>query len=146
MSECHVYIETSLRWPHKGDGIVGIVLTDSDDTFSKTVFGIVKDATPNSAILMGIKNALGYLAKYDDIHLHLSCAYVANNFDRLPSWEASSWMSSRGEPIKNKELWQEIAEKVKGKRIKIHLNEFNGYRNWLIHECDMRGRRHGFIL
>ena len=146
MRECHVYIETSLKWPKKGDGIVGIIFTDKTEEYTKTLFGQVKDSTENGAILFGIKNALNYTKAFEVIHVHTSCGYIVGGFKNLPSWAASSWKGSKGEPVKYADVWQIIAEETKEKQIEIHLDEFNGYYKWLKNECDMRGRKHGFIL
>lgn len=146
MNECHIHIETSLRWPRKGSGIVGIIFTDSEDTFSKTLFGQVRDSTEHKAVLIGIQKALGYCHSYEVIHLHLSCGYAAGAFKWLSSWKANNWKNAKGEPIKHLEEWQAIEKEIEKKQLKIHLNEFNGYRRWLRMECDNRGRKHGFIL
>ena len=146
MNEAHVYIETSIRWPRSGDGIVGIIFTNSDDSDSKNIFGKVQNASEHSSLLYGLDKALSYLTKYQVIHVHTSSGYLAGCFSWLDKWEEASWKTSKGEAVKYADIWQSIASKTKGKQLKVHLNEFNGYRNWLIHECDMRGRKHGFIL
>ena len=146
MKECHVYLETSLRWPKKGNAIVGIIFTDTADDYSKTIFGQVRDATEHEALLVGLKNALSYLSSFEKINIHTSCGYIAGGINWLPSWRASDWKNSKGEPLKFKDLWEEIAKNVEGKQLSVHLNEFNGYRNWLLNECLNRGRKHGFIL
>lgn len=146
MKECHIYLETSLKWPHKGNGIVGIIFTDKAEEHTKELFGQVKDSTENAAILYGLNKALTYVAAYDLIHVHTSCGYLVGGFKNLPSWNASSWKSSKGKAIKYAETWIEIFEKTNEKQIEIHLDEFNGYYKWLRNECDMRGRKHGFVL
>lgn len=146
MKECFIYIETSLKWPKHGNGIVGLIFTDQDDEFSKQLFGVVQNASEYQAILIGIKTALQYVKSYDVINIHLSCANVAGNFRMLPSWREKGFVNSKGEPLKSAKEWQQIAAASTNKEIKIHLNEFNGYRKWLKSECDSRGRKHGFIL
>ncbi|MBQ1781859.1 MAG: hypothetical protein II003_03315 [Methanobrevibacter sp.] len=146
MRECHVYIESSITWPKKGSGIVGIIFTDSDDTFSKTLFGRVNNSTEHQAVLYGIVNALKYCDNFDVINIHLSCSYVANAFKWIDSWKQASWKNAKGNIVKNSNIWAEIDKKLQNKELKIHLNEFNGYRKWLKNECDNRGRKHGFIL
>lgn len=146
MKECHVYIETSLRWPKSGSGIVGIIFTDKAEEYTKTIFGQVKDSTEHEALLIGLKNALGYLQSFEVIHVHTTCGYIAGGFKWLPSWMASAGKNSKGEAVKYFEIWQEIQKSVEGKQLEIHLNEFNGYKNWLLNECLIRGRKHGFVL
>ncbi len=146
MNECHIYIETSLNWPKKGNAIVGIIFTDEGDEHSKTLFGQVKDCNTNLAILSGLKNALKYCESFTTIHFHLSNSYVAGGFGRLAAWEASNWLTSRKQPVKYASEWQCISEELKGKTIEIHLDQFNGYYKWLKSECINRAVKHGFIF
>lgn len=142
---CHVYLETSIKWSKQSDGIIGIVFTDQDDVGRKTLFGTVQNATEHEAVLIGINRALGYLSEYDVIHIHVSST-VGYSFKYLEKWQASGFVGAKGCKVKHAEIWEEISEKSKGKTLKMHINEHNGYRNWLTNECDMRGRKHGFIL
>ena len=146
VDECHIYIESTLSWPKKGDGIVGIIFTDYEDEHTKQLFGVVKNSTAHEAALIGIKTALKYVGNYKIVNLHLSCAYAAESFKYIPSWKDSGWINSRGNPVKYNELWKEIDNSLQEKELKIHYNEVNGYRRWLKNECDNRGRKHGFIL
>lgn len=141
----HIIVETSIKWPKKGDGIVGIVFADEKE-HGKPLFGVVKDSSEHAAVLCGINNALGYLQQFDEIHIHISCSHIATNFNYLPSWKSNGWLNSRGEELKHAELWREIDEKLMGKRFEIHKTDFGGYRKWLSSECEKRGRKHGFIL
>lgn len=145
--KCNLYIESSLKWPKKGDGIVGIIFTDPDEkSDDKPLFGVVKDATEHQAILYGIKNALGYCRRYDEIEIHVSCSYIASGFKWLASWKQNGWQTAKKEPVKYSDLWQDIDKAIENKKINIQLNQFNGYRRWLLNECENRGRKHGFIL
>jgi len=147
MRECSIYVETSLKWPKKGNGIVGIVFVDQEElSDDKSLFGVVKDSTEHKAILYGIKNALSYCSRYDSIVIHVSCGYVASGFKWLASWKQKDYKTAKGEPVKFSDLWQDIAKAIENKKINIQLNEFNGYRRWLQSECENRGRKHGFIL
>lgn len=146
MIECHIYVESSITWPKKGDGIVGLIFTDKDEKHTRQLFGVVHNSTMHHAVLFGIKNALGYCTQFDVIHIHTSDAYVANAFKWLDKWNASSWIKSNGQPVQYATEWQAIYENLKQKNLEIHLGEFNGFRNWIKNECVMRGRKHGFIL
>ena len=145
MKECHIYIETSLRWPKKGSGIVGLVFTDQAEKNTRQLFGQVNDSNEYHSILVGIMNALNYCSSFDLIKIHLSCRNVASGFNWLPSWKQNDFKNSKGEPVKYAADWQAIAAASEKKRIEIDLG-FNGYRNWLKSECDSRGRKHGYIL
>ena len=83
--------------------------------------------------------------EYDVIHIHVSST-VGYSFKYLEKWQASGFVGAKGCKVKHAEIWEEISEKSNGKTLEMHINERNGYRNWLTNECDMRGRKHGFIL
>lgn len=141
----HVYLETSIKWPKQSDGIIGIVFTDQEDVNRKSLFGVVQNASEHEAVLIGINRALTYLSEYDTIHIHVSST-VGYSFKYLEKWQASGFVGAKGCKVKHAKIWEEISEKSKGKTLKMHINERNGYRNWLTNECDMRGRKHGYIL
>ena len=142
---CHIYVETSLHWPKVGDGIVGIVFTDDHDGYKKPLFGQVRNVSEHEAVLTGVNIALKYAEKFDEIHLHLT-SRVGYSFKYLERWQENGFKNAKGQEVKHAAVWKEIAEKIKGKKLELHLNEFNGYYKWLQNECSMRGRKHGFIL
>ena len=146
MKEVHIYIESSISWPKKGDCIVGIIFADNDDEHTKTIFGQVKNASANLATLIAVKKSLYYCDFFHTINFHLSNSYVASSFDRLAAWELKDYKTSRGEDIKYLEEWKSISEMIKGKEINIYLDQFNGYYRWLKNECITRAEKHGFIL
>lgn len=139
---CDIYVETSLSFNQKGDGIVGIALV-VEDCDARTVYGFVKDCTQSKAIIIGITKALSFCV-YQDIRLHLSCTFVGNALKNgwLPSWEAALYKSAKGRMVKNAREWHELFEKLQGRNVEVHLNEFNGYRNYLIFESKQRMKKH----
>jgi ribonuclease HI len=46
--------------------------------------------------------------------VHLDSSYVKNAFMNgwLVRWQRNGWMTSGKEPVKNRELWQELLEEV----------------------------------
>lgn len=139
MKECEVIIETDLKQFERRDGKVGLAFKKPNGE-AKTLFGSVKDASQNRAILYGIKNALPYCSSYDVIHLFLTNPYAAGGFLHLASWKEHGWKTTRGE-LKNADLWMEIEKEIQGKEMIIHLNEFNGYFKWLRAECQRRAKK-----
>lgn len=142
----NIYLETSIKWSHPGDGIVAIALATDD--LAKTVYGFVKNCTEAQAIIIGLTRALDYCGKYQDIELHISCDYVGNALKNgwLDKWESNYYLGANKKVIKHAEQWHELYQKIQGKNLKIHLNEFNGYRNYLNYECLRRMAKHERIL
>lgn len=142
-----LYIETSIKWSHPGDGIVGIAIA-VDDHDAKTVYGFVKNCTESKAVIIGITRALSYCSSYKEIELNISCSFVGHALINgwLRNWEDNLYLGSNKKVIKHAKEWHELYQKLRGKSLKIHLNEFNGYRNHLNFECLRRMAKHERIL
>ena len=141
---CNVYIETSLNWNQRGNGVVAIAF-QLDDMDARTTYGFVKNCSQSKAVLLGIAKALDYVS-YKDIRLHLSCNAVGNALKNgwLESWETKLYQAdNKGKVIKNAREWHSVFEKLSGRTIEIHLNEFNEYRSYLIAESKRRMKKHG---
>lgn len=140
---CDIYIETSLSFGQKADGIVGIAMA-LEECDAKEVYGFVKNCTQPQAILYGLNRALGYTSA-DEIRLHVSCAAVANALSNrwLDKWENNHYLQKGGKVVKNASLWHECFEKINGRKIEVHLNEFNGFRNYLIYQSKLRIKKYG---
>ena len=74
------------------------------------------------------------LLKYPcEVDLYSDSAYLVNGFDKgwIYNWNKNNWKTSNKEPVKNKELWQELynltkVHKVNFIKVKGHAdNEFN---------------------
>lgn len=140
MSICEIVIETSIGPFERKDGKVGLVFL-APGKEEKPLYGTVKNCTQNQAILYGIKNALPYCQNFNVIHLQTSNGYTKLGFDNLRKWQKNGFKTSKGEEIKNAQLWKDIAAELEGKEMIIHLNEKNGYRKWLLSECKRRAKK-----
>lgn len=142
-----LYIETSIKWSHPGDGIVGIALA-VDDHDAKTIYGFVKNCSESKAVIIAFTKALEYCSRYKDIELNISSNQVGYALINgwLDKWEANYYLGADKKVIKHAKEWHELYQKLRGKSLKIHLNEFNGYRNYLNCECLRRMAKHERIL
>lgn len=141
----NVYIETSIPWNRSEDGVVGIAVSIDEPEEARSYFGVVRDCSESAAVLYGFKNALKYLDKFDSIQLNISCGQVAAAFDNgwLAKWQVQGFKNSKGQAIKNQKTWMELSDCLRGREVKVKLNEFNEYRKWLKAECLRRGRKYG---
>ena len=142
-----LYIETSIKWSHPGDGIVGIALA-VDDHDAKTIYGFVKNCSESKAVIIAFTKALEYCSRYKDIELNISCNQVGHALINgwLDKWESDFYLGANKKVIKHAKEWHDLYQKLRGKSLKIHLNEFNGYRNYLNCECLRRMAKHERIL
>jgi len=100
---------------------------------SKEISGGCKDTTNNIMELTAVIKALKMLKYACEVDLYSDSAYVVNAFKQkwIENWKKNNWKTANKEPVKNKELWQELdnltqTHKVTFHKVKGHSdNEFN---------------------
>ncbi len=120
-----------------GPGGWGVVLMYKDN--KKEISGGQKDTTNNvmelTAALEGLK-----LLKYPcEVELYSDSAYLVNGFNQgwIYNWQMNNWRTANKEPVKNKEIWEELynltkVHKVTFIKVKGHAdNEYNNCCNEL---------------
>jgi len=114
-----------------GPGGWGTILMYKDK--KKEISGGNPQTTNNimeiTAVIEGLK-----LLKFEcEVEVYSDSAYVVNAFNNhwIEGWKKNSWKTAKKEPVKNKELWEELysltkVHKVKFIKVKGHSdNEFN---------------------
>lgn len=99
----------------------------------KEISGGKEDTTNNVMELTAVIEGLKLLKFPCKVKLYSDSAYVVNAFTQkwIYGWLKNGWVNSSKEPVKNKELWQELYEltkvhKVEFIKVKGHAdNEFN---------------------
>ena len=76
-----------------------------------------------------------------DVEIYSDSAYVVNAFHNhwIEGWIKKNWVNANKEPVKNKELWQELYDLTKQhevKFIKVKGHSDNEYNN----RCDELAR------
>lgn len=107
----------------------------------KEISGHMENTTNNimeiTAVMEGLK-----LLKYEcEVEIYSDSAYVVNAFNNhwIEGWRKKNWINSSKEPVKNKELWQELYNLTKQhnvKFIKVKGHSDNEYNN----RCDELAR------
>ena len=124
-----------------GPGGWGSILMYKD--IKKEISGGKADTTNNimelTAVIEGLK-----LLKYEcEVEIYSDSAYVVNAFNNkwIYGWMKNNWKTSNKEPVKNKELWEELysltkIHSVKFIKVKGHSdNEFNNRCDELAREA-----------
>ncbi len=114
-----------------GPGGWGTILMYKDS--KKEISGAKKDTTNNVMELTAVIEGLKILKYPCDVEIYSDSAYVVNAFNQkwIDSWIKNNWKTSGKEPVKNKEIWQELYDltkvhNVKFIKVKGHSdNEFN---------------------
>ena len=114
-----------------GPGGWGAILMYKDT--KKEISGAKNNTTNNVMELTAALEGLRMLTFPCEVELYSDSAYLVNGFSQgwIYNWQKNNWKTSSKEPVKNKEIWQEIYKmtqmhKVKFIKVKGHAdNEFN---------------------
>lgn len=114
-----------------GPGGWGTILMYKD--IKKELSGSNPNTTNNIMEITAVIEGLKLLKEPCDVEIYSDSAYVVNAFLQgwIYNWMKKKWQTSNKEPVKNKELWQELYElvqkhNVKFIKVKGHSdNEFN---------------------
>ena len=99
----------------------------------KEISGAKNNTTNNVMELTAALEGLKMLKFQCEVELYSDSAYLVNSFSQgwIYNWKKNNWKTASKEPVKNKEIWEEIynltqIHKVKFIKVKGHAdNEFN---------------------
>ena len=99
----------------------------------KEISGGSKETTNNIMEVTAVIEALKCLKIESEVQVYSDSAYTVNAFNQgwIFNWMKNGWKTSGKDPVKNKELWQELyaltkKHKVEFIKVKGHAdNEFN---------------------
>ena len=85
----------------------------------KKISGSVKDTTNNKMELMAPIKALQTIEEKQPIEIYTDSQYVRLGItDWVHKWIKNKWLTSKKEPVKNKELWIQLYDLNKSHEIK----------------------------
>ncbi len=138
MEEVTIYTDGACSG-NPGPGGWGALLMYKDT--KKEISGGKKDTTNNVMELTAVIEGLKLLKFPCKVKLYSDSAYVVNGFNQkwIYGWIKNGWKNSNKEPVKNKELWQELYDLTKVHEvefIKVKGHADNEYNN----RCDELAR------
>ena len=130
MEEVIIYTDGACSG-NPGPGGWGSILMYKENM--KEISGGKEDTTNNVMELTAVIEGLKLLKFPCKVKLYSDSAYVVNAFTQkwIYGWLKNGWVNSSKEPVKNKELWQELYDltkvhEVEFIKVKGHAdNEFN---------------------
>ena len=107
----------------------------------KEISGAIKNTTNNIMELTAVVEALKTLKFPCEVDLYSDSSYVINAFEKkwIFGWMKNNWKTSSKEPVKNKEIWQELYDLTKVHKvnfIKVKGHSDNIWNN----RCDELAR------
>ena len=101
----------------------------------KEISGGLPNTTNNIMELTAVIEALKLLKRPCKVNLYSDSAYVVNAFEQkwIYGWLKNNWKTANKEPVKNKELWEELYSFTK-----IHDVTFNKVKGHSTNEYNNR--------
>lgn len=130
MDEVTIYTDGACSG-NPGPGGWGAILMLGENR--KEISGGSENTTNNIMELTAVIEALKILKRSCKVNVYSDSAYVVNAFLQkwIYGWMKKGWKTAGGDPVKNKELWQELYSLTKTHdvtfiKVKGHAdNEFN---------------------
>lgn len=88
----------------------------------KEISGGEKITTNNIMELTAILEGLKALKEPCEVDLYSDSAYSVNAFNQgwIWNWIKKGWKTSSGEPVKNREIWEELLQLTKTHKVTFH--------------------------
>lgn len=97
--------------PNPGPGGWGFVMTYGDQERER--FGGEPGTTNNRMELMAVIQGLRALKRGCVVHITTDSQYVLKGArEWMDGWIRRRWVTGQGDPVKNRELWMELAEEM----------------------------------
>ena len=124
-----------------GPGGWGTILMYKEN--KKEISGGDANTTNNIMEITAVLEGLKMLKHPCEVEIYSDSAYVVNAFDKgwIYNWRKNNWKTANKEPVKNRELWEELYEftqihKVTFIKVKGHSdNEYNNRCDFLAREA-----------
>ncbi len=136
MKEVTIYTDGACSG-NPGPGGWGAILMYNEN--SKEISGAQNNTTNNIMEITAVLEALKLLKEECNVKVYSDSAYVVNAFNQgwINNWQKNNWKTANKEPVKNRELWEELYEltnrhKVEFIKVKGHSdNEYNNRCDFL---------------
>ncbi len=122
-----------------GPGGWGTILMYKD--IKKEISGRNENTTNNVMEITAVIEGLKMLKHECEVEIYSDSAYVVNAFNHgwIYNWQKNNWKTAGKDPVKNKELWEELYTLIKRHKvtfIKVKGHADNPYNN----RCDELAR------
>lgn len=122
-----------------GPGGWAAILTN--DHATKLISGGHCDTTNNRMEMLAVLNGLKALRRKCSVNIYSDSKYIVDaiNSHWLDNWKNNGWITSSGNLVKNKDLWEELIQLLKEHDVRFNwVKGHNGDR--FNEECDRAAR------
>ncbi len=136
MKEVTIYTDGACSG-NPGPGGWGAILMYNEA--KKEISGASRETTNNIMEITAVLEAIKLLKEKCKVKVYSDSAYVVNAFNQgwIENWQRNNWKTSGKDPVKNKELWEELynlvqKHEIEFVKVKGHSdNEFNNRCDYL---------------
>lgn len=137
MYRVDIYLESDSRylgvWERKAGYYISCTLSNGQDYSDLKVMGI--KGTYNHCLLAALNAALHRMRQSSEIHIYSGNAYILDMLDNnLTSWAGKGFKNGKGEPVKDREQWEDLWKNVQGHIIVTErgLHEYSRWLKWML--------------
>ena len=142
MYQINMYLETRIQGIRKTVGWYGYILEWIDHNGEPhTVDGYKYEVgvTPNMLILLAVIAALERINRDSEITIYTDSLYFRESYERfLQSWKKNGWRTTKGEQIKNLNLWKQVSARTVRHVIRFEPQYHHRYKNQMVMEIEKR--------
>jgi len=118
MSDVEAFTDGACRG-NPGPGGWGVVLRSGGR--ERELMGGAPETTNNRMELTAAIRALEALKRRCSVAVYTDSTYVRDGITKwLPAWRARGWLTADRKPVKNKDLWTELAAQAERHEVKWH--------------------------
>ena len=119
------YAAVAVAWSSKGP-------------YPKYAVGIDEETTYNRITMLAILSGINLLTYPCEVIVYTENRFLVNTVhnNSLENWKRAEWVRPQGKPLKNKELWKELAEQMEKHKITFVYTKENKYLNELKKEME----------
>lgn len=137
--EARIYLSVDSKAPKESEKKFAYVLEYTGKAGIRTSegFGILT-GTYNAAVLTALIGALERFTKPCELTIHSENQFINNMIvNCLDKWKEDEFKNSKGEPIKNSEQWEKVAELTEKHSLLIVTGKHE-YTDWMSREMEKK--------
>ena len=112
--------------------------------FTRDGAGCGEEVSAWKIALMAVTEAVGRISRPSEIHLYTGCPELYDTAwkDWLRGWKENGFLTAKGTPVKNHELWARLGDMLENHFINVEGTE-HPYKKWMLSELEREERSMG---
>lgn len=145
MRSVSIYTATSIKGRWERNGYVGYCLEYYPPGRNlpevRKHIEAVESMNTNRAEMEALIRAFSRMREKCELSIYTDSEYLFNGFagrEDVTRWIRSGWITTRGQPVKNKDKWLELIKGKQGHLCSFYLKQPNAYTKELMEEMERR--------